>query len=102
MFCIKLHFGHGYRGRGPITLKGAWDLDRLDYHFFESNGVHKRIATVLMRQWDFYGDWFTGKRGGITMTADVISPTEVPEVLNYFHPRALEAGIADQLTSWFS
>lgn len=84
-----------------ITLKGSWDLDALDYKFYESNGVRRRSVAVLKREWDFYGDWFTGNRGGISMTANIITPMDVPEGLNYFHPRALEAGIADQLTSWY-
>lgn len=84
-----------------ITLRGAWDLNSLDYEYFDRNGVCKRSSTVLMRQWDFYGDWFTGSRGGVRMEASVITPQEVTLGLNYFHPRALEAAVANELTSWY-
>jgi len=31
----------------------------------------------------------------------IVSPADIPDGLNYFHPRALEAGIADYLTYFY-
>jgi hypothetical protein len=84
-----------------ITQSSPWRTDALDDRLYEFNGVRSRSVTALMRQWDFNGPWFTGHLGGITMSAIVVCPADIPEGLNYFHPRALEAGIADQLTSWY-
>ena len=82
-----------------ITQSSPWRTDALDDRLYEFNGVRSRSVTAFMRQWDFNGPWFTGNLGGITMTAIVVSPADITEGLNYFHPRALEVGIADYLTS---
>lgn len=85
-----------------ITLKGSWKLSDLNDKLYEFNAVRWRSTTVLMRQWDFYGDWFTGKRGGVTMTAVVISSADPTAGLNYFNPRALEVSVAEYLTGRYA
>lgn len=84
-----------------ITFRGAWNVSQLENKLQEINGVRSRFCSVFVRKWDFNGSWFLGKRGSVTMTATVMSPAEISEGLNYFHPRALEAAIAEYLTSHY-
>lgn len=74
------------------------DLKTIYSKRYDKNGISLHFYELIYRNWSFYGPWFTGSMGLIKMQASILSPVNIPEGLNYFHPRALEASIVDALT----
>ena len=58
-----------------------------------------RMKAFIDRNWSFCGDFFAGKRGVIMFDCLLTLPLDVPENVNFFHPRAFENYIAARLTS---
>lgn len=78
--------------------KSSYDLTQLQTSLYGSEGNEWRSLALIRRRWDFYGPWFTGGLGSINLYAGIYSPKPAAEGLNFFHPRALENGIANYLT----
>ena len=85
-----------------IDTNHACNLHNLHDKLYEKNGIRLRACVLTLREWDFYGPWFTGRMGAITMSITIESPADISEGLNFFHPRALEAGITNFLTQRYS
>lgn len=78
--------------------QASYDLDQLDTTVYGVEGNEWRSLGLIRRRWDFYGPWFTGSMGTINLYAGIYSPKPTADGLNFFHPRALENGIASYLT----
>jgi hypothetical protein len=83
-------------------IPGSVEIKNLDFKNYERHSKKQRSAAVIYREWEFYGPWFTGSMGGINFSGSVISALKPTSGLNYFHPRALEAAIAEYLAVDYS
>jgi hypothetical protein len=81
---------------------GQVEIKDLSFSTRERHGKRQRSVAVIARKWRFYGPWFTGDMGSISFSGAVISALQPTLGLNYFHPRALEAAIAEYLTVDYS
>jgi len=52
--------------------------------------------TIMAREWDFYGAWFTGVLADLRLTL-TITQADKPGEASYFHPRVLETSIMDRM-----
>lgn len=59
---------------------------------------HLEYYDVFRRFWAFYGPWFTGTMGELTMDITLIMPVNFDHEFSLFHPRAFEKLIGDYLT----
>ncbi|HWV14674.1 MAG TPA: hypothetical protein VN030_04520 [Cellvibrio sp.] len=82
-----------------VNPSRAYRLDQLQNEYYQRNGIRSCGCLIMSRSWQFYGPWFTGKKGTIRMAVTIVSPTDIPKGLNYFHPRAFEGGVSDFLTT---
>lgn len=82
----------------PLTPRRRYTLHRHDFNRHVQGKPGWEALALLARGWHFNGPWFLGSLGRLYMYAMVVTPSEVNENLSFFHPRALESGIADYLT----
>lgn len=75
--------------------------DEYGMRIWENNGVKSRSRMVVLRNWAFYGPWFTGLLGSIEMAAIIFKPLPDGYAPNLFHPRAFESAVAEFLTSHY-
>jgi hypothetical protein len=81
-----------------VNPKSNYDLEELQTKLYGVVGNEWRSLNLIKRYWSFYGPWLTGKMGSVDMYAGIYSPKPAADALNFFHPRALENGIANFLT----
>lgn len=81
-----------------ISPKKNYDLSQLQTSLYGVEGNEWRSLGLIRRDWEFYGSWFTGIKGSVGMHAGIYSPKSAADGLNFFHPRALENGVANFLT----
>lgn len=63
---------------------------------FENNDW--RSETIIRRQWDFYGAWFTGRLAALRFSITV-TQADKPKGTSYFHPRVMETALMDKLAT---
>jgi len=76
----------------------SYDLTQLQTSVYGVEGNEWKSLALIRRRWDFNGPWFTGSMGVVNLYAGIYSPKSAADGLNFFHPRALENGIANYLT----
>jgi hypothetical protein len=55
-----------------------------------------RSKTIMAREWDFYGAWFTGRLATLRLYITV-TQAKTPQGTSYFHPRVFETALMDKL-----
>ncbi|VAW63315.1 hypothetical protein MNBD_GAMMA10-1848 [hydrothermal vent metagenome] len=86
---------------GPRGLHGPrpdYNLDGLYLSSIRSRDSTWGVLPIILKAWDFYGPWFTGKLARLDFSLNVIAPRDIKEDSSYFHPRTFESAIADFLT----
>jgi len=82
----------------PHNPKSNYDLNDLYLPSINTDDNDWGGVSTLFRVWDFYGPWFTGKRGQLRLRIYIISPRAIKEDTSFFHPRSFENVIADYLS----
>ena len=59
-------------------------------------------AMVFYHSWAFCGPWFMGAVGSLDMIASLMRLRKHPDGLSFFHPRALEKSIGDNLADLYA
>jgi len=89
---------HTIYNMDSLTPRRRYTLNSYDFNRHVQGKIGWEALSLLARGWRFNGPWFIGSLARLNMYAMVITPTKVNESISFFHPRALESGIADYLT----
>jgi hypothetical protein len=54
-------------------------------------------STLFQRSWGFYGEWFTGYMGELSICVALVTRGEAPQEVSLFRPKAFENTLADFL-----
>jgi len=71
--------------------------DHLMMRPYKSYNERWLYNALCRRSWGFYGEWFTGYMGELSMRVSLVTPGELTQTASFFRPKAFENSLADFL-----
>jgi len=95
-FFAPRHSSH-FSSKEVIQPRKENEYDHLMMRPYKSYDKHWLYNALLRRSWGFYGAWFTGYMGELSMRVALVTPGELTQTVSFFRPKALENALADYL-----
>ena len=77
------------------------DLNDLRYDCFHTYKDTWMSQRLFLRQYFFYGPWFSGEKGYTSFSISAIAPDRPLDSINFLHPKAFEAATSGFITALY-
>jgi len=78
------------------------DFNELRMRPWEQGKDEWLYQNFFRRQWEFYGPWFSGYKGNLTLDITLITRSDEPDSVSFFRPKVFENAISDHLKMEYS
>jgi len=95
-FCAPRHSSH-FPSKEVIQPRKENEYDHLMMRPYKSYNERWLYNALLRRSWGFYGEWFTGYMGELSMRVALVTPGELANTASFFRPKAFESALTDYL-----
>ncbi|MFV1871901.1 MAG: hypothetical protein ACMZ64_01070 [Oleiphilus sp.] len=86
----------------PISHYNIYDMNDLRVRPWSSDHDEWLYQNFFRRQWRFYGPWFSGYKGNVTLDISLITRNKASDSASNYRPKVFESSILDHLKMEYS